>query len=105
MGFWYLVFFVSKDGLISKIPKIMIFVDKIKDTIVVEKYLWSRLPEYICNTNQALVAIKLISSNLETKIRIRDIEHLLYENAQIYIDKKYADMYINISNIICMVQF
>ena len=52
-----LAFLIPKDGLISKILKIIVFVNKIEDAITVEKYLRSRLPERIRNRHQALVVI------------------------------------------------
>lgn len=39
LGFWNLVFLILKDGLVGLILKIMIFVNKIEDTIRLKRYL------------------------------------------------------------------
>lgn len=56
-SFWDLAFLISKHGPISEISKIMIFINKTKDVIKIKRYLWSRLPDYICNKNQIFVII------------------------------------------------
>lgn len=48
-GFWDLAFLIFKDNLISGILKIIVFIDKIKGTIKLERYLWSRLLDCIRN--------------------------------------------------------
>ena len=85
-----LAFFIPKDGLISKILKTIVFVNKIEDAITVEKYLQSRLSERIRNRHRALVVIQLINSNLDANTRARVIGNLWYENDQICVWMEYA---------------
>lgn len=77
----------------------MIFIDKIEDVIELEKYLYLRLPNCICNGNQVFVVIWFFTFNLDINARIRVIEDFQYGNAQICICTKYASMGINISDI------
>lgn len=58
----------------------MVFINKIKDVIRLENYSQFRLPDYVCNRNQAFVVIQLITSNLDTNIRTRVIKNLQYKN-------------------------
>ncbi len=57
LDFWDLAFLIPKHDPISEIPKTIIFIDKIKDTIEMEKYRRSRLPDHVRNGNQAFVII------------------------------------------------
>ena len=50
-GFQDVAFLVPKLDLINKILKTMIFVNKIKDVIEMERYLQFRLPDYISYGN------------------------------------------------------
>lgn len=75
-GFWNLVFLVSKDSQINEILTIMVFVNKIQDVIKLEKYLWSRLPDCICNRSWIYMVIQSITSNLDDNTRTKCIENL-----------------------------
>lgn len=83
----------------------MVFVDKIGDTMRLEKYLQSRLGDCVRNGKQALVVIQSITSNLDANTRIRVIEDLRYGNAQICVCTKCAGMGINIPDIMRAIQF
>lgn len=83
----------------------MVFINKIEDVIKMEKCLRSRLPDHICNRNQASVIIQSITSNLDANTITKVIEDLCHNNAQICICIECIGMGINIPDIICMVQF
>ena len=104
-GFRDLAFLVPKDGPISGIPKMIVFVDKIKDAIELEKYLRSRLPDCVRNGGRASVIIQSITSNLDANTRTRIMEDLWHENARICICMECAGMGINIPDIMHVVQF
>lgn len=76
MSFWDLAFFVLRHGLINKILKTMVFVDKIEDAIELNEYLQLRLWDYVRNENYAFVIIQSLTSNLDTNIRIKIMEDL-----------------------------
>lgn len=83
----------------------MVFVDKIEDTIELNRYLQSKLPDCIRNGGQAFVIIQSIISNLDAHTRIRIMEDLQHGNAQICIYIECAGMSINISDIMRVAQF
>ncbi len=83
----------------------IIFVNKIEEAIEMERYLQFKLPDCVCNGNQASAIIQSITSNLDTNTRTRVMEDLRYGNAQICIYTEYAGMCINISDIMRVVQF
>ncbi len=66
----------------------MVFVDKIENTIRLERYLPFRLPNYICNKKQAFVIIQLITSNLDTNTKTKVMKDLGYKITRIYIYMK-----------------
>ena len=103
-GFWDLAFLVPKDGPIGLISKTIVFVNKIKNIIRLERYLQSRLPYYVHNRKQAFVIImQLIISNLDANTKTRAMENFQYENTQTCICTEYAGININILNIIYMI--
>lgn len=57
----------------------MVFVNKIKNVIEIERYLQSRLSNCIFNRNQAFVIIQFIISNLNTnsKTKIMKIANII----------------------------
>lgn len=57
-GFQDLAFLVPRYNSISKIPKTMVFVAKIEDTIKLEEYLSLQLPDCVCNENKASIVIR-----------------------------------------------
>ena len=83
----------------------MVFVDKIKNAIELEKYLRSRLPNCVRNGNQVFVVIRSFTSNLDANTRTRVMEDLRHGNDQIYICTECAGMGINIPDIMRAVQF
>ncbi len=83
----------------------MIFVNKIEDAIEMERYLRSRLPDRVCNGNQASVVIQSITSNLDANTRTRVMEDFQHGNARIYICTECAGIGINILDIMRAVQF
>ncbi len=71
-GYEDLAFLVPSEGAISKISKIMIFINLIDDTIKVAKYLRLRLPKSIQNDGKkAEVIICTFSTNLSTTLKIK----------------------------------
>ena len=105
LGFQNLAFLVLKDSQISGIPKTMVFVDKIENAIELKRYLQSRLPDCIQNRDPAFVIIQSITSNLDANIKTKIIKDDQYKNARICICTKCTGMGINISDIICAIQF
>lgn len=76
LGFQDLAFFIPKDSFVSEIPKIIVFANKIKDAIKLEKYLQSKLVDCIYNKNRVFIVISLITFNLDTNIKTRIMENL-----------------------------
>ena len=105
LGFWDIAFLIPKNGPISEIPKTMVFVNKIEDAIELEKYLWSRLPDFIYNGKQIFVIILFFTFNLDANTRTKIMKNLRHKNAQICICIECAGIGINISDIICIIQF
>ncbi len=99
-GYEDLAFPVLSGGAIGKIPKTMIFVDLIDDTIKMAKYLRSRLLESIRNDGKkANVIIRTFSANLSTTSRTKFLADLRSGDTRIWICTECASMGINLSDI------
>lgn len=57
LGFQNLAFLIPKNGPVSLILKIIVFINKIEDAARLERYLQSRLPNYTRNEKQDFVVI------------------------------------------------
>ena len=69
-GFKDLNFFIPNRGTVCKVPKIMIFMDKIDNAILMAKYLHSRLFERIQKEKRLNHIIRIFKANLTTTSRI-----------------------------------
>ena len=83
----------------------MVFVNKIENTIRLERYQQSRLPDHVRNGKQPCVIIQSITSNLDANTRTRVMENLWYGNTRICVCIECASMGINILDIMRVVQF
>lgn len=104
-GFEDLAFLVPSGGATGEIPKTMIFVDLIDDTINIAKYLRSRLPERIRNDKKAEDIIRTFLASLSTTSRTRFLADLRSGDTRIWICTKCAGMGINLPEIRRAIQF
>lgn len=102
-SFYHLAFLIPKDILVSKILKIMIFINNIGNAIIRKKYLQCELPKHIHNRYWVQVVISSMNFNLYTKTRARVMEDLWYKNAEIIICSKCISIGINNFNIMYLV--
>lgn len=89
-------FFISSKDIVNKIPKIMIFVNKINNNLEIAKYLYSRLFEHI---------LRKWHLNFITILKTRFLGDFHSSENQIWIYKKYTNMGINLQNIFYVIQF
>ncbi len=89
-------FLILSRGAVSKIPKTMIFMDKIDDTIQIVKHLWSRLLEYIRREGCLNYCIHKFTVNLTTTSRTKFLADFYLGETQIWICTEYASMGINL---------
>ena len=93
-------FLLPKPGLI---PKTILFIDKINDTIAIVAHICNLLLSK--DHNQGEVLIKTYYSNLKTKIQTDFIEDFQNRDTRILICTDITEMDINIPNVICVVQW
>lgn len=96
-------FLISSGGTVGKIPKIIIFMDKINNTIQMAKYLRSRFSEHIWRKKHPNQIIYIFTAKLTTTSRIKFLADLCLGETQIRICVKCANMGINLLNIRCTI--
>lgn len=98
-------FFILSRDAIDKIIKIIIFIDKIDDTIEIVKYLRSQFFERIKNKKYLKDIIYIFLTNFTIILRSRVLANLQLSNIQIWIYIEYTDMSINFFDIRHIIQF
>lgn len=98
-------FFISNRGALGKIPKIIIFVDKINNAVQIAKYLYSRFFEHIQKENRPNHIIHIFMTNFTTISKTQILADFCFNENWIWICTEYMGMGINLSDIRCTIQF
>ena len=98
-GFKDLDFLIPSGGVVGKIQKIMIFVDKIDAVIQMTKHLYSRLLKRIRREKRPNHIIHIFIANLTTTSRTQFLADLYLGKTRISICIEYASMGINLPDI------
>ncbi len=104
-GFKDLDFLIPSRGAVGKIPKTIIFMNKIDDAIQMIKHLWSRLPEHIRREGRSNHIIRTFTANLTITSKTKFIADLHLGETRIWICMECTSMGINLPDIRHAIQF
>lgn len=96
---WNKLAFLVPTGPVGKIPKTLIYVDNIDKTANIVKFLKTKLPECIWESEYADVVIQDFSSNLEKDTCYQHMAALWTGDTRIWVCTECADMGIDIPDI------
>ena len=98
-GFKAFEFFIPSGRAVGKIPKTIIFVDKIDNAVEMAKYLQLKFPKQIWNKKDLEDIIYTFLTNFTITSRSRFLANLQSDNTQIWIYTECAGININLPDI------